>query len=648
MYRKKLIEVSVPLEAINAESAREKSIRHGHPSTLHLWWARRPLAACRAVLFASLVDDPSGWVDKFPTKEAQDKERQRLHDIIGKFENESSTSVRGLVSWDDIKDSRVIEEAQKEIARSLAWNNGDEPPTQPEDVRKYLEAKAPKIYDPFCGGGSIPLEAQRLGLEAHGSDLNPVAVLITKALIEIPPKFKNLAPVHRVVAAVEGETPKKGKGKKQAADTLSLQLGGQYFGAQGLAADVRYYGLWMRDQAQKRIGHLYPQVELATGGEATVIAWLWARTVKCPNPACGCQMPLVKSFELSTKKGKEAWVEPIIDNSLTPPEIKFEVKTGTGNTRSETVGRRGGICIACDTPVSLDYIRTEGKAGRMDARLMAIVAEGNKGRVYLSPTDEHEKIASSAQPHWKPEADLPHNPRNFNTLIYGLDTFDKLFTNRQLIALTTFADLVEEARAKIMTDAVGAGMLDDKLPLNDGGTGATAYADAVATYLAFAVDKLSDRNSTICSWDMSRDSTRNTFARQAIPMTWDFAEANPMSDSTGNFNGAVDWVSAVVEHSSCNANGYVKQIDATTSDLYGNSIVVSTDPPYYDNIGYADLSDFFYVWLRRSIGSIYPNLFNTLVVPKAQELVATPYRFSGQDYIKPFNECGRWRMMVIR
>ncbi|WP_373543538.1 DUF1156 domain-containing protein [Chamaesiphon sp.] len=644
MYRKKLIEVSVPLEAINAESAREKSIRHGHPSTLHLWWARRPLAACRAVLFASLVDDPSGWVDKFPTKEAQDKERQRLHDIIGKFENESSTSVRGLVSWDDIKDSRVIEEAQKEIARSLAWNNGDEPPTQPEDVRKYLEAKAPKIYDPFCGGGSIPLEAQRLGLEAHGSDLNPVAVLITKALIEIPPKFKNLAPVHPVVAAVDGETPKKGKGKKQAADTLSLQLSGQYFGAQGLAADVRYYGLWMRDQAQKRIGHLYPQVELATGGEATVIAWLWARTVKCPNPACGCQMPLVKSFELSTKEGKEAWVEPIIDHNLTPPEIKFEVKAGTGNTRAETVGRRGGICIACDTPVSLDYIRSEGKAGRMDAQLMAVVAEGNRSRVYLSPSDENEEIANSAQPYWKPEANLPRNPRNFNTPIYGLDTFDKLFTPRQLVALTTFSDLVGEARVKIMADAVGAGMLDDKLPLNDGGKSATAYADAVATYLAFAVDRCSDYWSSVCTWNAVGEKMRNTFGRQAIPMAWDYAECYPFSSSSGNFNGAIEWISKVVNIASCNANGYVKQLDATTSDLYGNSIVVSTDPPYYDNIGYADLSDFFYVWLKRSIGSVYPDLFNTLVVPKAQELVATPYRFGGsQQKAKEFFEAGLYK-----
>ena len=645
MYRKKLIEVSVPLEAINAESAREKSIRHGHPSTLHLWWARRPLAACRAVLFASLVDDPSGWVDKFPTKELQDKERQRLHDIIGKFENESSTSVRGLVSWDDIKDSRVIEEAQKEIARSLAWNNGDEPPTQPEDVRKYLEAKAPKIYDPFCGGGSIPLEAQRLGLEAHGSDLNPVAVLITKALIEIPPKFKNLAPVHPVVAAVDGETRKKGKGKKQAADTLSLQLSGQYFGAQGLAADVRYYGLWMRDRAQKRIGHLYPQVELATGGEATVIAWLWARTVKCPNPACGCQMPLVKSFELSTKEGKEAWVEPIIDHSLTPPEIKFDVKTGAGEAKEGTVKEKGAICLACATPVAFDLIRSEAKAGRINAQLMSVVAEGNKGRVYLSPTKEHKTIAASASPKWKPDTDLPEKALGFRIQAYGMTKYSDLFTARQLVALTTFSDLVGEARIKILADAMASGILDDKLPLNDGGKGATAYADAVATYLAFAVDQLAHHQSSLCGWNSVNEQMRNVFSRSAISMTWDFAESNPFCTSSGSYHNLFErLIKGIIELPACSIAGSVKQMDATISDIYAKSIVVSTDPPYYDNIGYADLSDFFYVWLRRSIGAVYPDLFNTLVVPKVQELVAAPHRFGGsKQKAKEFFEAGLYK-----
>ncbi|MCG6118935.1 MAG: DUF1156 domain-containing protein [Aquimonas sp.] len=630
-YRKKLIEVALPLEAINQESAREKSIRHGHPSTLHLWWARRPLAACRAVLFASLVDDPSSHPDKFPTEEEQEKERQRLHDLIGRIENvetkgKSTQTVRGLVSWSDITNTSVVEEAQREIARCLAWEKGDEPPTKPEKVTEYLSKHAPPIYDPFCGGGSIPLEAQRLGLEAHGSDINPVAVLITKALIEIPPKFANLPPVNP-------------DSRKNSLKTKT------WYGAQGLAEDVRYYGQWMREQAFKRIGHLYPKVNLSQeygDAKATVIAWLWARTVKCPNPACGCQMPLVRSFELSTKKGKEAWVEPIINRSQQPPVVSFQVKSGKGEPLNETVNRKGAICICCNTPMPLDYVRTEGKAGQMGAQLMAIVGEGERGRLYLSPTNKDEQIVTSVKPEWKPEANLPHNPRDFKTPNYGMRTFAELFTPRQLVALNTFCELVSEAREKILSDAVAFEIPDDSLPLCEGGKGATAYADAVATYLAIAVDRLSDRNSTICSWDTGRDSTRNTFARQAIPMTWDFAEANPLSESTGNFIGAVDWIAKVIEISPCSTQGFVQRIDATKSDIYAKSIVVSTDPPYYDNIGYADLSEFFYVWLRRSLSLIYPDLFSTILIPdKERELVATPYRFGGsKQKAKEFFETG--------
>ncbi|MHC5673083.1 DUF1156 domain-containing protein [Nostoc sp.] len=645
-YRKKLIEVALPLEAINQESAREKSIRHGHPSTLHLWWARRPLAACRAVLFASLVDDPSSHPDKFPTEEEQEKERQRLHDLIGRIENvetrgRSTQTVHGLVSWDDITNTSVVEEAQREIARCLAWEKGDEPPTKPEEVREYLNKHAPPIYDPFCGGGSIPLEAQRLGLEAHGSDINPVAVLITKALIEIPPKFANLPPVN----------PESQKN--------SLKTNAWY-GAQGLAEDVRYYGQWMREQAFKRIGHLYPKVNLPSspspfshngrrgtgkgeentplshfgrgdggeGKEATVIAWLWARTVKCPNPACGCQMPLVRSFELSSKKGKEAWIEPTINHSQQPPVISFQVKSGKGEPLDETVSRKGAICICCTTPMPLDYVRAEGKAGRMGAQLMAIVAEGERGRAYLSPTNKDEEIVTSVKPEWKPEVNLPHNPRDFKTPNYGMRTFAELFTPRQLVALNTFCELVSEAREKILSDAVAFEIPDDSLPLCEGGKGATAYADAVATYLAIAVDRMSDYCSSICSWHSSGEKMRNTFARQAIPMTWDFAEVNPFSTSSGNFIGAINWIAKVVEISPCSTKGFVQRLDATKSEIYAKSIVVSTDPPYYDNIGYADLSEFFYVWLRRSLSLIYPDLFSTILIPdKERELVATVSNF---------------------
>jgi putative DNA methylase len=580
-YRKKLIEVALPLDAINRESAREKSIRHGHPSTLHLWWARRPLAACRAVLFASLIDDPSEHPELFPTEQEQAKERKRLFELI-----------EAMVTWENANNDDVMDKVRAEIRRATNGN-------------------PPAVLDPFAGGGSIPLEAQRLGLEAHASDLNPVAVLINKALIEIPPRFAGRAPVN--------------------AETRKTLLGEDWQGARGLAEDIRYYGKWMRDEAERRIGHLYPKVTLPKeygGGEATVIAWLWTRTVTCPNPACGIQMPLVRSFYLSKKKGKEAWVEPAVRYDTTPPTVHFHVQTGKGKPQDGTVNRQGARCVACSTPVPFDYIRSEGKAGRMGAHLMAIVAEGQHGRAYIPSDKMQATIASQAEPEWKPEQELQGKAR-VSVPLYGMTTFGDLFTPRQLVALTTFSDLVQEARERVLVDAEQVGLPVDGIALNDGGNGANAYADAVATYLGLAVDRLADRNSTICSWDTGYVKVRNTFARQAIPMVWDFAEANPLSESTGNFLGAVDWVVEVVAASSCSVKGEAQQRDATTAPHSNMQPLISTDPPYYDNIGYADLADFFYVWLRRSLGSIYPDLFKTMLVPKASELVATPYRFDG-------------------
>lgn len=504
-----------------------------------------------------------------------------------------------------------------------------------------MQKYAPPVYDPFCGGGSIPLEAQRLGLEAHGSDLNPVAVLITKALIEIPPKFKDKPPVN----------PEAQKKLKTA----------RWYGAQGLAEDIRYYGQWMRDEAFKRIGHLYPKVTLPQeygGGEATVIAWLWARTVKCPNPACGAQMPLVRSFALSTKKGKEAWVEPVINRSQQPPVVKFEVRTKQeqekklieANTEAEqksislkapdgTISRKGSICICCGTPVPFDYIRTEGRAGRMNPQLMAIVAEGERQRVYLSPNDEQKTLASSVQPDWKPDADLPHNPRDFKTPNYGMRTFGELFTTRQLVALSTLSDLVSKVREKVLTDALLVEMTDD-LPLNEGGTGTTAYADAIATYIGMGVSKLTAFHCTLGIWRANENKTGRAFGRQAIPMVWDFPEANPFADAGGELLGTFNSINSLLGKVAANPLSSVSQRDAASSTL-GLSICISTDPPYYDNVSYADLSDFFYVWLRRSLVRIYPNLLSTLLTPKEQELVATPYRFCGdKDKSRKFFEEG--------
>jgi putative DNA methylase len=561
--KKKLIEVALPLEAINKEAAREKSIRHGHPSTLHLWWARRPLAACRAVLFASLVDDPSSHPEEFPTEADQDLERQRLFRLIEE-----------LVKWENSNNKQVLDAARQEILKST---DGNPPP----------------VYDPFCGGGSIPLEAQRLGLEAHASDLNPVAVLITKALIEIPPKFAGQPPVHPMP-----------KGK--------ISGSGMWQGARGLAEDVRYYGKWMRERAFERIGHLYPKVAMTKelgGGEATVIAWLWARTVKCPNPACGAQMPLVRTFALSIKEGNRAFVEPHVDPAT--KEVQFRVHLGNGTPPQGTVNRRGARCLICSTPVAFDHIRAEAQAGRMLAQLMAIVAEGSRGRTYVDPDHEQQEIAARAHPTGVPETDLPKKALGFRVQVYGMTRHCDLFTSRQLVALTTFSDLIKESRTQAIADGASA-----------------ERADAITTYLAFALDKMTDTNTTLCTWQINPPRLRATFGRQALPMTWDFAEANTFADAAGDFQRCVGSLCEVLDVLPGTGTAKVGQFDATTTNMIA-SASISTDPPYYDNIGYADLSDFFYVWLRRALAGIYPDLFSTLLVPKSQELVATPFRFDG-------------------
>jgi putative DNA methylase len=622
--KKKLIEVALPLDAINAASAREKSIRHGHPSTLHLWWARRPLAAARAVIFAQMVDDPSAHPDLFPTPQKQEKERQRLFRII-----------EDLVLWKNTTNEKVLQAARDEIWAS--WRRAcAEHADHPRAKELFDRNRLPAFHDPFAGGGALPLEAQRLGLESYASDLNPVAVLINKAMIEIPSRFAGRPPVNP-----EARTEK------------SL-IAREWKGAQGLAEDVRFYGKWMRDEAEKRIGHLYPKVEVTAemakarpdlkpyvGRRLTVIAWLWARTVKSPNPAfANVDVPLASTFMLSTKAGKEAYVEPVIENG----GYHFTVKVGKPK---EAEGAKNGTklsrganfqCLMSDTPIAPDYIKAEGRAGRMGARLMAIVAEGDRGRVYLASTPEHEAAALKAKPEWKPEGALPDDPRNFWTVDYGLKTYGDLFTPRQLVALVTFSDLVAEARERVRRDALASGLPDDPTPLRDGGTGAAAYADAVGVYMGFALNKVSDRGSSLGRWDPTptQSGIINTFSRQALPMTWDFAESNPLGDASGNYVGAVDLVAkALLAASLTAAPGCAAQGDAASQQVSTDK-AISTDPPYYDNIGYADLSDFFYVWLRRSLRPVFPDLFATLAVPKAEELVATPYRHGSKEKAETF------------
>jgi putative DNA methylase len=563
-YKPKLIEVALPLEDINRESAREKSIRHGHPSTLHLWWARRPLAACRAVLFAQLVDDPSAHPEQFPTKEAQEAERERLHRIISR-----------LVKWENIHDEKLLREAHEEILKSTGGNK-------------------PPILDPFAGGGSIPLEAQRLGLEAHASDLNPVAVLINKALIEIPPKWAGHAPVFPGAAESAGSWPR----------------------ATGLAEDVLRYGKWMRNEAEKRVGHLYPKVDVG-GLDCAVIAWIWARTVTCPNPACAGTMPLAKSFWLSTKKGKERYIVPIPDGK----HISWEIGGPEGVPRDGTVGRSGAVCLICGTPVPLTYLREEGRAGRMGTQLMAIAADGKRQRYYVAPNEEHIKAADVSRPHDAPQGELSTHPQYMGAPRYGMTDVSDLFTNRQLTVLTTFNRLVGEAHMRLAAD-----------------TGETDYANAVTTYLGLCASKAAAFHTSLSRWRPGENKTAPAFGRQDIPIVWDFAETNPFAGAGGDWQGMIEGSSKAIMGLPAMPPG--EAVQRTASVPPAGQPLISTDPPYYDNVPYSDLSDFFYAWLRVSLREVYPELLGTIVTPKAEELVADHVRHKGKDIADQFFENG--------
>ena len=595
-YRRKLIEVDLPLDAINDESAREKSIRHGHPSTLHLWWARRPLAACRAVIFASMVDDPSSCPDEFPTLEAQAEKRERLHDII-----------RQLVRWETTDETKpqnveLLAEARWEIACSVARHRDETAPDRNDRdaVLSYLNEKALPIYDPFCGGGSIPLEAQRLGLRAVGSDLNPVAVLITKALIELPHQFRGRPPVNPDADPMM-ETVVKRKNAKRT----------PWRGTSGLADDIRYYGHWMREKAWERIGEFYPTAKLENGKEATVIAWLWARTVPCPNPACGLPMPLMKTFQLSTKKGNQHWTRPIGDQKSKTLSFEVETRSGENTARATVGGKLGAICISCNASASMDYLQSQAQGDNMHTEMTAIVAEGQHKRLFASPTDEHTRAAKKAIPKWKPPQRASAQGNVLRPRRYGVNYWHQLFTDRQLTTLSTFSDILPECRSQIIKDG-----------------GSTVYADTVATYLAFAIDRTADSGCSYATWQNVGDFVAHVFSRQRIAMIWDFAEANPFSNSTQNWMGQVTWIAKVVNALPAQVNSSeARQADAATTIYEEKGPIIVTDPPYYDNIDYADLSDFFYVWLRPLLRDIYPDLFAGILTPKDEEMTAIPSRF---------------------
>ena len=576
MTRRKLIEVSLPLVDINRESARENFIYKGNPSSVHKWWAQRPLATVRAVLFAQLVDDPSSHPDEFPTPEAQAAERERLHDII-----------RRLVVWENMNDEALLKQAHVEILKSTDGN-------------------PPAILDPFAGGGTIPLEAQRLGLEAHASDLNPVAVLITKALIEIPPRFAGRSPVNPGAQNKLGDSG--------------------WHGAQGLAEDVRRYGRWMRDEAEKRLGHLYPKVTLAPsqgGGEAPAIAWLWTRTAKCPNPACGCDMPLVNSWSLSVRSGREAWVEPSVDRST--GDVQFLARTGRSKLAEGTVGKSGVRCLVCGATASLDYVRSEGQARGLGMMPFAAVAQGDRRRLYVSPVDARDGFVRVAAEDDVADVDLAFNPRYMSPPLYGMTKHRDLFTGRQLLTLDVFTELVQEARQRVARDS-----------------GDQAYANAISAYLSLSIGRLANRGSLLSFWNPNRDTVEQVFARNALSIVWVFAEANPFSDSSGNYLTQLEYLCLALERTPAQPQASVQQLDARVALPIDDGEVghVVTDPPYYDNVPYADLSDFFYVWLRKSAGTLYPALFSTLTTPKAPELVADPVRQDGPEVAAKFFEEG--------
>ena len=613
-HRKKLIEVDLPLDAINAESSREKSIRHGHPSTLHLWWARRPLASCRAVIFASMVDDPDACPDEFPTPEARRAERSRLHDII-----------KRLVKWENTDERNpearaLLNTARYEIARSVARSRSEPLPADcrddPAATLRYLAHSAKPIYDPFAGGGSIPLEAQRLGLKAIASDLNPVAVLINKALIELPHKFANKPPVNPKADPMGMLTGKStGRGKNRKPEIIAWR------GAAGLADDIRYYGNWMRREAFKKIGKYYPKAKLPDGGEATVIAWLWARTVPCNNPLCGAEMPLLTTFQVSKKTNNKHWIKPIVHRDTQPPTISFEVQPEPANApdswlpegvpseeRTVIRGGKGAICLACGDGVDHPYIREQSKAGNMSAKMTCIVAEGDRKRLFAAPTEQHTDAAHSAKPRWRPNEKMPTTAYLVSGRGYGIENWHQLFTERQLTALTTLSDLTEDAAA--LAREHGA---DEQ------------YANIIKTYLALAVSRMADMCSSYGTWHTARELISHQFARQAIPMVWDFVEGNVFSKSTGNWMAHVQWIAKALQRFPLDVNtGEAHQADATNTIHAQSGPVIVTDPPYYDNISYAELSDFFYIWLRRLLRDIYPDLFAGILVPIQEEMIAAP------------------------
>lgn len=574
MHKRKLIEVALPLEAINVASFAEKNRKVGKPQNLHQWWSRKPVTAARAMLIAQLVDDPSCHPETFPTEEDVRAERARLHSLIERS-----------VEW---------EEVVRPTPQFLA------------DLRAVLPDVT--ITDPFVGGGSLALAAAQLGVNSASSDLNPVAVALSRALVDVPTRFLNRDPVNP--GARDAQFPLRS-------------------GTAGLVADVEAYGQWMLAEARARLGQHYPPIE-----GRTVLAWVWARQVLCPNPACQIQVPLVSKWTLAKKRGKEVVMVPrVVHEPAARGGSRFEFTISKDRrdllTRGTMSGRTGTECLNCGTAISVAHVRSEAMAGRMSLTLTAIAADGGRTREYFAPTAEHKAAAQVERPMDSISGAISTNPRWFSPPLYGLTDFSDLFTDRQLLAVTTFSDLVGEARKNVYADALASGLPEGE-PLTQGGDGAVAYSEAIALYLALAVSRLANWSNNQCSWESTGEVSQQMYSGQAMGMAWDVSEANVLGDgNSGSFLACLRNIVSPLKLASLRGQHRVVMADARNAPIAG--LVVATDPPYFDNIDYSDLSDFFYVWQRRMLGGVFPELYGTILVPKGEELVANAYRSGGND-----------------
>jgi putative DNA methylase len=573
---KKLIEVALPLPEINDASSYDKMPGIGaHPKGIHHWWARLPLPTARAILFASVVDDPGSHPEKFPSEESQRIERERLFDTI-----------RLLMG-------KKAHEHEDVYAVALS------------EMMKHCGDQLPTVFDPFSGGGSIPLEANRLGFDVRAGDLNPIPVLLNKCNLELAPRWAGRSPIN----------PEESEKIKGATRTL---------GTYGLAADIRYYGKIIEGRARQSIGHLYPKASVTSGvGDgANVITWLWARTIPSPNPAAkGKDVPLISTFWLSSKKGSETWLHPVVDKQALT--YRFDVRTGVpvdrdAISRGTKAGRAQFTCILTGSPIEDAYIKEVANRQGFGFKLLAMVAEASRHRIFVPADEVNESVVVPYLQDF-PNEELVEDSRYLTPPAYGMRTIDKLFTPRQLMVLVTISDLVKAMTPEIMKDAEAAGW----------GLDAKSYAETVTTFLALALDRCVSFNNTICRWNGGQ--TVFMFTRPAIPMMWDFSEPNIMGQKAVCWHTAVEICADAVETIAprTGSQAVVRQLDAAAAANGINNLLVSTDPPYYDNIPYADISDVFYVWLRRTIGHLYPDLFGTMLVPKLRELTASPRRFDG-------------------